>query len=70
MANNRMYLLHIPSGKSIRLGKRMGWDGGYYDPPTEDELAQFFADCSEASTRAADADAFVVEFEMGRTTKL
>lgn len=28
MANNRMYLVHVSSGKMVRLGKRMGW--GWY----------------------------------------
>ena len=28
MANNRMFLLHRPSGKAVYLGKRMGW--GWY----------------------------------------
>lgn len=28
MANNRMFLVHIPTGLAVGLGKRMGW--GWY----------------------------------------
>lgn len=31
MANNRMYLLHRPTGKAVYLGKRMGY--GWYGTP-------------------------------------
>ena len=31
MANNRMWLLHRPTGKAVFLGKRMGW--GWYGTP-------------------------------------
>ena len=33
MANNRMYLVHKPSGYYVYLGKRMG--EGWYDSPCE-----------------------------------
>jgi hypothetical protein len=33
MANNRMYLLHRPSGKAVYLGKRLGW--GWYNVPDD-----------------------------------
>lgn len=33
MANNRMYLVHRPSGRGIFLGSRGGW--GYHPPPPE-----------------------------------
>lgn len=28
MANNRMFLVHVPTGLAVGLGKRMGW--GWY----------------------------------------
>ena len=66
MANNRMYLLHIPTGKKLKLGKRMG--GGYYDPPTAEQMDAFFSECEDKTERANDLDAFVLEFEIGRET--
>ena len=40
MANNRMFLIHIPSQLGIMLGKRMG--RGWYDAPKKEELEAFF----------------------------
>ena len=48
MANNRMYLVHKPSGLKFYLGKRMGW--GWYCKPEEDltgKLQKFFDECIE-----------------------
>ena len=33
MANNRMFFIHIPSGKRVYLGKRMGV--GWYNVPDD-----------------------------------
>jgi len=33
MANNRMYLLHKPTGRAVFLGKRMAW--GWYRVPDD-----------------------------------
>lgn len=33
MANNRLFLVHVPSGESFYLGKRMA--GEWYDSPIE-----------------------------------
>ncbi len=33
MANNRMWLVHRPTGKRVFLAKRMGW--GWYDTPDD-----------------------------------
>lgn len=41
MANQRMYLLHKPSGLTIKLGKRM-YSAPYYMPPSKEELQAFF----------------------------
>jgi len=40
MANNRMWLVHRPSGVAIRLGKHMGI--GWYAPPEASELQRFY----------------------------
>lgn len=37
MANNRMFLVHIPTGLAACLGKRMGW-GWYIFKETEEIL--------------------------------
>jgi len=47
MANNRMYLIHKPTGTAVMLGKRMGW--GWYTPPTEDQMTRFFEASEEAN---------------------
>lgn len=33
MATNRMFLLHVPSGNAVYLGKRMGW--GWHNVPED-----------------------------------
>lgn len=40
MANNRMFLLHRPTGLAISLGKHMGT--GWYSPPTNEQLQDFY----------------------------
>lgn len=49
MANNRMYLLHRPSGNHLYLGKRMGTSSikpernGWYDAPLQSDIEDFYA---------------------------
>lgn len=59
MANNRMYLVHRPSGKSIMLGKRMG--AGWYQAPTRERMEEFF-DGAEAHWHASGWDASQDDF--------
>ena len=40
MADNRMWLIHVPSKVGIKLGKRIGW--GWYGAPKESELQRFY----------------------------
>lgn len=40
MADNRMFLVHKPTGLGVCLGKRMDW--GWYNPPSESEMQHFF----------------------------
>lgn len=43
MANNRMFLVHPPSGLAIFLGKRMGWGWySYKDDDIDDRLNKFY----------------------------
>lgn len=62
MANERMYLLHEPSGFYVPLGKRMGW--GWYGVPVDIgfHIRSLYelVECQEAE---GDQDAFVVAFE-------
>ena len=53
MANNRMYLIHRPTGTAIMLGKRMGW--GWYQPPTGEQMERFF----EASEEQRQDDFYI-----------
>jgi len=40
MANNRMWLVHRPTGIAVMLGKRMG--SYWYNAPEKDQLERFF----------------------------
>ncbi len=40
MANNRMFLIHKPTGIGVMLGKRMGW--GWYSAPDAERLNAFY----------------------------
>jgi hypothetical protein len=50
MANNRMYLLHRPSGAHLYLGKRMA--SGWYDAPRQFDIEDFY-DKTEAHALGA-----------------
>lgn len=64
MANNRMFLVHMPTKLGVMIGKRMGWgwykaDGDeierFYDylsdhpKGSQDDFKLFMEDCSESS---------------------
>ena len=61
MANNRMFLVHRPTGKAVTLGKRMG--RGWYAPPhtLARDLARLFEMAEDASE---DLDDFVLAMEI------
>ena len=42
MANNRMYLVHIPTGLAVMIGKRLGW-GWYMHPESQSDLGNRIA---------------------------
>lgn len=69
MANNRMYLMHVPSRKKFMLGKRMG--SGYYVGTREDlkhDMNAFFDECEAWEFDNPDParwmDNFVIEYEL------
>ena len=47
MANNRMFLVHRPTGRAIGLAKRMGW-GWYVGNPANNNMAQRLTDYFDA----------------------
>lgn len=67
MANERMFLLHEPSGFYVPLGKRMGW--GYYNAPKGERIQRLF-DMVESQEAYGDQDAFVVAFEGDQRLKV
>ena len=54
MANNRMFLLHRPTGRAVYLGKRMAW--GWYDAPEDlgDRLQTLYDEIEEANENQDD----------------
>jgi hypothetical protein len=64
MANNRMWLVHRPSGERLYLGKRMGH--GWYRHPVaidgdlNEKIATFF---DKAEAFGSGLDAFVLQME-------
>lgn len=59
MANNRMYLTHRPSGLSVYLGKRMGWE--WYNAP--DDLAEKVRRLFECAPLEDGHDDFCISLE-------
>ena len=69
MANNRLYLVHRPSGLAVMIGKRMGF--GYYTPHGADistRLESFYAAVIDAWGNGPvkhSQDDFVIALESG-----
>ncbi len=63
MANNRMWLVHRPTGESICLGKRMAW--GWYDRSEDmsQRLNEFYQRCVDGDDSMAGQDDFVLAME-------
>lgn len=59
MANERMYILHVPSGGYCFLAKRMGW--GWYNVDG-DRIRALFAALEECELDG-DQDAFEIAFD-------
>lgn len=60
MANNRMFLIHKPSGLGVMLGKRMGW--GWYNAPQQEKLNAFYEYLSDVRAEERQDD-FVIAME-------
>ena len=62
MANELMFLLHVPSGHYVYLAKRMGW--GWYGTPDDvrDEIESLF-DLVERQIAEGGQDEFAIAFE-------
>ena len=63
MANNRMYLLHRPSGETLFLGKRMGTGWYRVNDLSESKANEFFDKCEAVWNKATDLDDFVLVME-------
>ena len=67
MANNRMFLVHVPSGLGVHLGKRMayGWYGA--DQELGERLNRFYAMLTERGLEEGgnveEQDAFALAME-------
>ena len=61
MANNRMFLVHRPSGLGVMLGKRMAY--GWYQPPTQDRMLAFFEHLENENFYDGGQDDFVLCME-------
>ncbi len=61
MWDNRMWLVHRPTGESICLGKRMAW--GWHGPPTQESLTEFYNRCVDGDDSIGGQDDFVLAME-------
>lgn len=61
MANNRMYLVHRPSGIGVCICKRMAWY--WYSPVNERSMEEFFAAIADVSRSDAEQDDVMVVME-------
>ena len=65
MPNNKMYLVHIPTGLAVSLGKRMG-QGWYIKESASNELAKNIAklyDVLDSSFNVGAQDDFAIALE-------
>ncbi len=58
MADNRLWLIHRPTGSAVMLGKRFGSEV-YYKPPSAEEMHAFFL----AAAEQPNEDDFVLAIE-------
>jgi hypothetical protein len=50
MANNRLYLIHNPTGKKFMISKRMGW-GWYAKDDIKEKINDYFDDCADGENQ-------------------
>jgi hypothetical protein len=63
MANNRLWLVHRPTGKGVQLGKRMGW--GWYNAADNERLQRLFDYIEDLGGPLAEQDDFCLCIEDG-----
>lgn len=65
MANNRLWLVHRPTGFTAHLGKRMAWGWYTSDISAQVDLDAFYARCTEALETGTEGsqDDFVLAIE-------
>ena len=63
MANNRMFLMHRPSGLAVYLGKRMAW--GWYGTPENiaENIKNLFDVSIDETCKPSDQDDFCIAME-------
>jgi hypothetical protein len=61
MANNRMLLIHRPTGLAVVIGKHMGWR--WYDPPSRDTLTLLYDEVEKRTKTLADMEDFCIGME-------
>lgn len=54
MANNRMFLVHRPTGIAVIISKHMGW--GWYNPTDEETMQAFYELTVEKSENMAEME--------------
>ena len=61
MANNRMLLIHQPTGLAVVIAKHMGC--GWYDPPPPDTLQLLYDEVERRTKTLADMEDFCLGME-------
>ena len=61
MANNRMLLIHRPTGLAVVIGKHMGW--GWYRPPEKETLELLYDEVQKRTSSMADMEDFCLGME-------
>ncbi len=52
MANNNIWLVHRPTGRAVKLGKRYG--SGWFRPPSKERMMEFFDSLDEEEFESMD----------------
>ena len=61
MANNRMLLIHRPTGLAVVLAKHMGW--GWCSPPSQELLELLYDEVEKRTKTMADMEDFCLGME-------
>ncbi len=61
MANNRMLLIHRPTGLAVVIGKHMAWN--WYRPPEKETLELLYNEVEKRTKSIADMEDFCLGME-------